>query len=93
MDPHAKAASKQVIPLLSSHYPETLTTKFFVNVPVVMGWVFTAATLMLSKETVAKFMVLSYGDQLVKYLGDGVPKVYGGKAEGLNVIGQELQLQ
>lgn len=39
MDPRAKAASKKTIELLGAHYPETLSRKFFVNVPLVMQWV------------------------------------------------------
>ena len=43
--------------------------KFFVNVPVVMGWVFSAMRLFVSAQTVAKFTVVSYGEQLVHEIG------------------------
>lgn len=43
--------------------------KFFVNVPVLMGWVFSAMRLYVSAQTVAKFTVVSYGEQLVHEIG------------------------
>ena len=36
-DPHAKAAAKQAIETFQKYYPETLSRKFFVNVPIVMA--------------------------------------------------------
>jgi hypothetical protein len=59
-----KAATKKVIEVLGAHYPELLSRKYFVNVPVVMGWMFSAMKLFLAKETVAKFQVLSYGSYM-----------------------------
>ena len=41
MDPNIRAASKETIQTFSMAYPELLKEKFFVNVPLVMGWVFT----------------------------------------------------
>lgn len=38
MDPTIRAASKQTIQTFSMAYPELLKGKFFVNVPLVMGW-------------------------------------------------------
>ena len=54
--------------------------KFFVNVPAVMGWMFSAMRLFLSKETVQKFTILGYGQYLAAELGhaDRLPKEYGG---------------
>jgi hypothetical protein len=59
-----RAATKKTIEVLSAHYPEMLSRKYFVNVPVVMGWMFTATKAFLAKETVAKFQVLSYGSYI-----------------------------
>ncbi|KAK3081316.1 Non-classical phosphatidylinositol transfer protein (PITP) [Coniosporium uncinatum] len=87
-DPLVKAASKKTIDLFGRVYPETLSRKFFVNVPVVMGWMFTAMKMVLSKETVKKFTVLSYGNQLSGELGQSVPKVYGGSGPGLEASGE-----
>ncbi|KAK7508766.1 CRAL/TRIO domain-containing protein [Phyllosticta citriasiana] len=92
-DPHVKAASKRTIELFSKVYPETLSRKFFVNVPVVMGWMFTAMKVLLPKETVKKFTVLSYGNQLASQLGDGVPEAYGGKAGTLNDVAEQTLLE
>jgi phosphatidylinositol transfer protein SFH5 len=86
-NPYTKAASKRAIDVFKDYYPETLSRKFFVNVPVVMGWMFTAVSLLLSKETVRKFTVLSYGSYLKDSLGEDVPEVYGGKGAGLEERG------
>lgn len=78
-DPYAKKAASKAIELFGSYYPETLSRKFFVNVPTLMGWMFSAMKLVLSKETVKKFTVLTYGKDLAAELGQSVPEVYGGK--------------
>ncbi|CAI6340576.1 unnamed protein product [Periconia digitata] len=91
-DPAVKAASKATINLLGRHYPETLSRKFFVNVPVVMGWLFQAMKLIVAKETVKKFTVLSYGNQLAVDLGQGIPEVYGGAGKELSVVGEALKV-
>ena len=86
-----KAASRRTIDLFSKVYPETLSRKFFVNVPVVMGWMFQTFKLILPKETTRKFTVLSYGNQLASELGPNVPEVYGGKTGGLETIGEQTK--
>jgi phosphatidylinositol transfer protein SFH5 len=93
MDPRAKAASKKTIELLGAYYPETLSRKFFVNVPLVMQWMFGAMKLFVSRETVKKFSVLSYGSGVAADLGDGVPAEYGGKAEKLEQVGEQTKLE
>ncbi|PMD37358.1 CRAL/TRIO domain-containing protein [Hyaloscypha variabilis F] len=92
MDPNVKAASKEVIQTFSMAYPELVKEKFFVNVPLLMGWVFAAMKLFLSPETVKKFHPLSYGSSLAGELpgwGQELPVAYGGKGkdvkEGLTV--------
>ncbi|KAH8654047.1 CRAL-TRIO domain-containing protein [Tricladium varicosporioides] len=92
MDPAVKASSKATITTLSMAYPELLSQKFFVNVPLVMGWVFAAMKLFLSPATVRRFHPLSYGSALageIPEIGDKLPKEYGGKGpdakEGLTV--------
>jgi len=37
----------------------------------------------MAKETVAKMQWMSYGEELHKYLGPGVPKAYGGSGPEL----------
>ena len=87
-----KAATKRTIEILSRHYPETLSRKFFVNVPIIMGWLYQATKLVVAKETAKKFTVLSYGNQLAGELGKGVPKAYGGEAGELEVVGEGMKL-
>jgi hypothetical protein len=92
MDPSVRAASKETIQTFSMAYPELLKEKFFINVPLIMGWVFAAMKLFLSPDTIRKFHPLSYGSNLAGELpgwGDELPTVYGGKGkdvkEGLTV--------
>lgn len=88
-----KAATKQTIDTLGRHYPETLSRKFFVNVPIIMEWVFTARKLLVAKETAKKFTVLSYGNTLATELGQGIPKEYGGNAGELKDVGEGMKLE
>lgn len=90
MDPYAKAASKKTIEIFQQYYPEMLSRKFFVNVPVIMGWMFNAMKLVLAKETVKKFTVLSYGQQLAIELDENVPTEYGGNGGQLKDVGIQL---
>ncbi len=92
MDPTIRAASKETIQTLSMAYPELLKEKFFVNVPLVMSWVFAAMKVFLSADTIKKFHPLSYGSNLageLKGWGNELPTAYGGKGqdvkEGLTV--------
>lgn len=92
MDPDVKASSKQTIQIFSMAYPELLKEKFFVNVPVVMSWVFAAMKVFLSADTVRKFHPLAYGSKLageMPEVGDKLPNAYGGKGgdikDGLTV--------
>ncbi|KAK6345719.1 Non-classical phosphatidylinositol transfer protein (PITP) [Orbilia javanica] len=93
MDPDAKAASKATIAVFRDFYPEMLSRKFFVNVPLLMGWLYKATTLILPEATVKKFRVLSYGKELAAELGDAVPEVYGGKGvKELKELGDPVKL-
>ncbi|KAF2019731.1 CRAL/TRIO domain-containing protein [Aaosphaeria arxii CBS 175.79] len=92
-DPVVKTATNKVIKTLGDYYPETLSRKFFVNVPAIMGWVFSAVKLVISKETARKFTVLSYGDQLAVELGKNIPKEYGGDRAELKEVGEGMALQ
>lgn len=86
MDPNIRAASKETIQTFSMAYPELLKEKFFVNVPLVMGWVFTAMKIFLSADTIKKFHPLSYGSNLaaeIPTVAEKLPKEYGGKGEEL----------
>jgi hypothetical protein len=77
-----RRASKSTIQLFSDYYPELLSTKFFVNVPRVLAWVFGAISNFLSKETVAKFVVLGDARDLNKYIDENqLPERYGGSRQ------------
>jgi len=77
-----RRASKSTIQIFTDHYPEFLAAKFFVNVPRVLAWVFGAISNFLSKETVAKFVVLSDARDLGHYVDvDELPEWYGGNAK------------
>ncbi|OCF36006.1 phosphatidylinositol transfer protein SFH5 [Kwoniella heveanensis BCC8398] len=93
MDPHVKAASKATIEIMSAHYPEMLSRKFFVGVPLIMSWMFTAMKLIISAETAKKFVVISYKENLAAELGDaeGVPAEYGGKGPDLKHLENVLE--
>jgi len=93
MDSATKAASKKTIEVMANYYPELLSIKYFVNIPVVMSWVFTAMKAILSKETVRKFRVISSGKGVASDLGsDEVPKAYGGKGADLAEAGLRPKL-
>jgi hypothetical protein len=77
-----RRASNSTIQLFADYYPELLAAKFFVNVPRVLVWVFGVMSNFLSKETVAKFVVLGDARELSKYIDlDELPERYGGKAK------------
>jgi phosphatidylinositol transfer protein SFH5 len=84
-----RRASKSTIQLFADYYPELLATKFFVNVPRVLAWVFGAISSFLSKETVEKFVVLGDARELSKYVARGeLPERYG---EERKVEGESVQ--
>lgn len=86
MNPTIRSASKQTIEVFSTAYPELLREKFFINVPAIMGWMFTAMKVFLSKNTTRKFHPISNGTNLAREFpafSDGIPKTYGGKGPEL----------
>lgn len=79
-----RIASKKTIELFQKYYPELLDKKFFVNVPVIMGWVYSAMKMLIARETFKKLTMLSYGSELAKGMeSETIPVVYGGKGEPL----------
>ncbi|WVQ66826.1 uncharacterized protein L199_005017 [Kwoniella botswanensis] len=93
MDPLVKAASKATIEIMQAHYPELLLRKFFVEVPLIMSWMFTAISLFVSAETAKKFQVISYKENLAKELGNAedVPKDLGGNGPDLATLEKRLE--
>ncbi|KAK2874925.1 Non-classical phosphatidylinositol transfer protein (PITP) [Arthroderma sp. PD_2] len=95
MSPTIRNASRETINVFSMAYPELLREKFFVNVPVVMGWVFSALKVFLSKNTIRKFHPITNGATLAREFGDaGVefPESYGGKSPELGVNAMTVAL-
>ncbi|KAJ3131180.1 Non-classical phosphatidylinositol transfer protein (PITP) [Physocladia obscura] len=98
-NPKVRAASHQAIALFSANYPETMSRKFFVNVPYVMAWLFAAIKLLMSTETAKKLTMLSSASILYAELEsddkDGLirnsmPTEYGGSAKPLVDIGESV---
>ncbi|KAJ5851735.1 uncharacterized protein N7529_011120 [Penicillium soppii] len=87
MDPSVRTATKKVIDVFATAYPELLREKFFVNVPAIMGWMFTAMKLFLSRNTTRKFHPITNGANLAREfspsIAEQIPKVYGGKGPEL----------
>ncbi|KAJ5958433.1 uncharacterized protein N7479_005583 [Penicillium vulpinum] len=87
MDPSVRAATKKVIEVFATAYPELLSEKFFVNVPAIMGWMFTAMKFILSRNTTRKFHPITNGANLAREFSPSIaaqiPKAYGGKGPEL----------
>lgn len=85
LPPEVKAASKATIELMGAHYPETLSRKYFVGVPRLMGWVFGFVRMFVSRETARKFNIISWEEQLQPELGEKeyVPQRFGGSGPEL----------
>ncbi|KAK6395631.1 hypothetical protein LTR65_010649 [Meristemomyces frigidus] len=78
-----KASSSKIISTFSQYYPETVSFKYFVNVPLVMQWMMGTMKMLMSKDSIQKMTWMTYGDQLHQYLGEGIPKEYGGTGPSL----------
>ncbi|KGO68927.1 hypothetical protein PITC_077560 [Penicillium italicum] len=87
MDPSVRSATKKVIEVFATAYPELLREKFFVNVPAIMGWMFTAMKFILSRNTTRKFHPITNGANLARefspLIAAQIPKVYGGQGPEL----------
>lgn len=96
VDPLVRTATKKTIDVFSTAYPELLREKFFVNVPSIMGWMFSAMKLILSRNTTRKFHPISNGANLAREfpesVSDKIPKVYGGKGPDLKENARVVQL-
>ncbi|PUU72824.1 CRAL-TRIO domain-containing protein [Tuber borchii] len=91
--PAVKAASKKAVDLFQNYYPECLDKKFFVNVPLLMGWMFSAMKMIINKDTFKKLYMLTYGASLAGELNsETVPEEYGGKGVKLSTKGMAIDL-
>ncbi|KAJ5995199.1 hypothetical protein N7481_002176 [Penicillium waksmanii] len=97
MDPAVRTATKKTIDVFSTAYPELLREKFFVNVPSIMGWMFSAMKLILSRNTTRKFHPITNGANLAHEfpaaIADKLPKTYGGKGSVLKDDGEARTVQ
>ncbi|KAF7370870.1 CRAL-TRIO domain-containing protein [Mycena sanguinolenta] len=86
--PASKAAASQASNIFSSHYPELLFKKFFVNVPSYMSFLFWVFKAILPAATFAKMSVVgssprAIGKALLPYVAaEELPTRYGGSAGG-----------
>ncbi|KAJ2915480.1 hypothetical protein MD484_g4931, partial [Candolleomyces efflorescens] len=87
-DANSKAAASEASNIFSSHYPETLYRKFFINVPTLLSWIFWAFKAIIPSATMAKMSMVGTGESalrkaLLPYIDTKqLPKRYGGEAEG-----------
>lgn len=97
-----RAASTETIKIFAQNYPELLKEKFFVNVPVFMGFIYAFMKLFVAQKTIKKFHPMSNGGDLaremvtssgVKGLGDMLPEEYGGKGAALDAAGKQPRLE
>lgn len=91
MDSDIKKCTKQVIAIFQQYYPELLFSKYFVNVPTLLSWVYDLVRAFVDKETMKKFVVLNDGSKLGGYLRFCPQNPYGGKdvtnsLQGENVV-------
>jgi hypothetical protein len=97
MNPSVKAATKKTIDVFATAYPELLREKFFVNVPSIMGWMFAAIKVFLSKNTTRKFHPISNGANLAREFTPAIkekfPKVYGGSGPALQEGARTVALE
>ncbi|KAI0035321.1 CRAL/TRIO domain-containing protein [Vararia minispora EC-137] len=86
-DANSKAAASEISSIFSAHYPEMLASKFFVNVPTAMTWIFWLFRPLLPAATLAKMKVAghgphSIGKELLPLIdAKQLPKQYGGEAK------------
>lgn len=96
LDPIVRAATRKTIAVFSTAYPELLREKFFVNVPAIMGWMFSAMRLIMSRHTVRKFHPIASGENLAREFPDPIaeyiPVSYGGKGPELMDGARTVQL-
>ncbi|AEO60037.1 hypothetical protein MYCTH_2308841 [Thermothelomyces thermophilus ATCC 42464] len=94
--PQVKTASQETIKVFAQNYPELLKEKFFVNVPAIMGFIYTFMKLFVAPKTIKKFHPMSngqtlaaeFGDSKVSKLGERLPPNYGGKGAKLEEQGR-----
>ncbi|KAF5355335.1 hypothetical protein D9758_006054 [Tetrapyrgos nigripes] len=86
-DANSKQAASEASSIFSSHYPEMLHQKFFVNVPGYLTWIFWLFKPLLPAKTFAKMSIVgtgahTIGKALIPLIDvKQLPKRYDGEAE------------
>ncbi|KAJ3932874.1 MAG: CRAL-TRIO domain-containing protein [Lentinula lateritia] len=86
-DTNSKNAASEASSIFSSHYPELLHKKYFVNVPSYMTWIFWLFKPLMPSATLAKMSVVGSGAStigkalLAEVNAKQLPTRYGGEAE------------
>ncbi|KAF8830195.1 hypothetical protein HHX47_DHR2000454 [Lentinula edodes] len=86
-DTNSKNAASKASSIFSSHYPELLHKKYFVNVPSYMTWIFWLFKPLMPSATLAKMSVVGPGAStigkalLAEVNAKQLPTRYGGEAE------------
>ncbi|KAH8997785.1 CRAL-TRIO domain-containing protein [Lactarius hatsudake] len=62
---NSKAAASELTSIFQAHYPEFLSSKFFVNVPSIMTWIFWLFKPVLPPATLAKMKVVGHGSRTI----------------------------
>jgi hypothetical protein len=97
MDADTRACSKKTIEVFSLAYPELLRTKYFVNVPAVMGFVFGIMKPFVSEATLRKFHPMRSGLTLKSEpemvpIAHSLPSEYGGGGPSVKEQGDQVKL-
>ncbi|KAI0925095.1 hypothetical protein AcW2_005784 [Taiwanofungus camphoratus] len=85
-DANSKAAASQATAIFQNYYPEFLSSKWFVNVPGLMAWIFWLFKPLIPAKTLAKFSMVGSGPQTIGNAllpiinAKELPKQYGGEA-------------
>jgi hypothetical protein len=62
-DANSKRAASEATSIFAGHYPELLHRKFFINVPMLMDWMFWLFKPLISANTVAKMSVVGTSER------------------------------
>ncbi|CCH59476.1 hypothetical protein TBLA_0B06530 [Henningerozyma blattae CBS 6284] len=79
MDSDTKKCTRQVIAIFQEFYPELLSSKYFINVPSILVWVFDVIKTFVDSNTKKKFVLLGDGKKLGSHLPECPSKDYGGE--------------
>lgn len=85
MDSGMKANTKEIVEIFGDNYPELLSVKYFIGIPLIMSWVFgfIKSIGLISKETLKKFQVYAGRDMSTNFGKENIPVEYGGTIKSL----------